>query len=78
MKNSSGWTFDEEAIIQASAVGFRLREIPIRTRYEKDSSSISFIDSALYGLSILKSLIEFKLHKWKIKEHYLYKGLKIK
>ncbi|HLC60545.1 MAG TPA: glycosyltransferase family 2 protein [Candidatus Nanoarchaeia archaeon] len=78
MRNSDGWTFDEEAIIQASACGFRLGEIPILTRYEKDSSSMQFMPSVKYGWSLFKSLLRFKLHKWGIKEHYLYKGIKLK
>ena len=78
MRNSDGWTFDEEVIIQASASGFRLREIPILTRYEEESSSMQFIPSVKYGWSLFKSLLRFKLHKWGIKEHYLYEGLKLK
>ena len=78
MRNSDRWTFDEEVIIQASYSGFRLREIPIPTRYEKESSSMKFIPSVSYELSILYSLFRFKLHKWGIKRHYLYKGLKLK
>ena len=78
LRNSDGWTFDEEAIIQASASGFRLQEIPILTRYEKDSSSMKFGSSVSYGWSLFKSLLFFKLHKWGIKKHYLYAGLKLK
>ena len=78
MRNSDGWTFDEEVIIQASACGFRLREIPILTRYEKDSSSMQFVSSVKYGWSLFKSLLRFKLHKWGIKEYYLYKDIKLK
>ena len=78
LKNSNGWTFDEEMIIQASYSGFRLREIPIPTRYEKDSSSMKFFESIGYELSILNSLFRFKLHKWGIKKYYLYEGLKLK
>lgn len=78
MKNSSGWTFDEEAIIQASAAGFRLKEIPIITRYEKDSSSMPFLKAIRYGWSILISLINFKLHQLGIRRHRLYTGIKIR
>lgn len=78
MRNSNGWTFDEEVIIQASACGFRLREIPILTRYEKDSSSMRFTWSVKYGWSLFKSLVRFKLHKWGIKKYYLYEGIKMK
>lgn len=78
MRNSDGWTFDEEAIIQASACCFRLREIPILTRYEADSSSMQFMPSVKYGWSLFKSLLRFKLHKWGIKKYYLYEGIKLK
>jgi glycosyltransferase involved in cell wall biosynthesis len=78
MRNSDGWTFDEEAIIQAAYSKFRLREIPIPTKYEKESSSMKFISSISYELSIIYSLARFMLHKWGIKKHYLYEGLKLK
>lgn len=78
MRNSDGWTFDEEAIIQASACDFRLREVPIITRYEEESSSMQFVPSVKYGRSLFKSLLAFKLHKWGIKKYYLYEGIKLK
>jgi hypothetical protein len=41
----------------------RIREIPIATRYFPEASQISLGRSLVYGLSILKTLLKFKLHK---------------
>ena len=62
-KLSDGFTFDEEAIIQCAANKFRIKEIPIPTRYEVESSSISFSRSIEYGWNIFKEIIKSKLHK---------------
>jgi glycosyltransferase involved in cell wall biosynthesis len=63
LRNSDGFTFDEEVIIQCVDKKFRMTEIPIPTRYEKDSSSINFRRSVKYGGSLFLSLIKYKLHQ---------------
>ena len=60
---SNGFTFDEEAIIQCAAKKFRIKEIPIPTRYETESSSISLSRSIEYGWNIFREIIKYKLHK---------------
>ncbi len=62
-KNSDGFTFDEEAIIQCKFFGFRMTEVPIITRYEKDSSSISLKKSIKYGITLFMRIIRYRLHK---------------
>ena len=71
MKNADGFTFDEEAIIQAKYFGMRMVEVPIPTRYEKDSSTISLRKSINYGLKLFWRVIRYKLHKWGIVKFYL-------
>lgn len=71
LKNDDGWTFDEELIIQCVFYNFNMKEIAIPTRYEDDSSSIGILKSIKYGLNILKRLIRYKLHKYKIAKFYL-------
>jgi glycosyltransferase involved in cell wall biosynthesis len=63
LRSLDGFTFDEEVIIQCVDKKFRMTEIPIPTRYEKDSSSISFKKSVKYGSSLSLSLIKYKLHQ---------------
>jgi glycosyltransferase involved in cell wall biosynthesis len=45
---------------------FGLGDVPVSTRYEKDSSSINFFRSVVYGLSMLWTLFRWRLHAWKI------------
>ena len=61
--NSDDFIFDSEIIAQGVVHGFRIREIPIETRYFEEASQIGVLRSLVYGFSILKLLVKFKLHK---------------
>lgn len=63
-KNSDNFVFDTEIIVQALALGFRIEEIPIRTRYFEGASMIGLARSVEYGFSILGVLFRYKLHEW--------------
>jgi glycosyltransferase involved in cell wall biosynthesis len=63
MVNSNDFVFDTEIIAQGVIHGMRIREVPIETRYFKEASMVGFWRSSVYGLSILKTLVKFKLHK---------------
>jgi len=63
LDNSDDFVFDSEIIAQGVIHGMRIKEIPIETRYFQEASQIGFWRSAVYGLSILKMLVKFKLHK---------------
>ena len=63
MADSDDFVFDSEIIAQGVIHGMRIREIPIETRYFKEASMVGFWRSSVYGLSILKTLVKFKLHK---------------
>lgn len=56
---SDGFVFDTEIIAKAVKGGFKIAEVPIKTRYLDDSSSISFSDSVEYGLKTLKVLFDY-------------------
>jgi glycosyltransferase involved in cell wall biosynthesis len=61
--NSDDFVFDSEIIAQGVIHNMRIKEIPIQTRYFEEASQIGFWRSVVYGLSILKTLFKFKLHK---------------
>jgi glycosyltransferase involved in cell wall biosynthesis len=61
--NSDDFVFDSEIIAQGVLHAMRIREIPIETRYFPEASQIGLGRSVVYGLSILKTLLKFKLHK---------------
>jgi len=63
MANSDDFVFDSEIIAQGVIHGLRILEMPIETRYFQEASQVGFWRSSLYGLSILKMLVKFKLHK---------------
>jgi glycosyltransferase involved in cell wall biosynthesis len=63
MANSDDFVFDTEIIAQGVIHGMSIREVPIETRYFKEASQVGFWRSSVYGLSILKTLVKYKLHK---------------
>jgi glycosyltransferase involved in cell wall biosynthesis len=65
--NRDSFVFDQEFLIQAVNFNFRIADIPIPARYEKDSSSISFRDSMIYGYFGFSCLISYFLHRSKLK-----------
>jgi glycosyltransferase involved in cell wall biosynthesis len=71
-RNSDDFVFDQQFIVQAVHFGFRLGDVPVPTRYERTSSSISFRRSAVYGLSTLWTLFRWILHRWKLKKCALF------
>ncbi len=61
--NSNGFLFDTEIIVQILANRFKIEEIPIRTRYFEEASSIGFWPSVGYGLGIVKVMLAYFLYK---------------
>lgn len=61
--NSDKFVFDQEILVQAVHLGFRIQEVPVPTRYFPEASSASFVASVRYGLSILILLGRYVLNK---------------
>jgi len=61
--NSDGFVFDTEIIVQGVVKYMKFEEVPIKTRYFDEASSIKLGPSILYGLNILKTLFKFILYK---------------
>jgi len=64
--NSNDFVFDQDLIVQAVAMGYRIGEIPCPARYMPEASSINFIRSAQYGLETLLLLVKYQVHCWKL------------
>jgi hypothetical protein len=62
--NSDKFIFDQEIMAQIVQLGQRVTEVPVPTRYFPAASSASFVQSSIYGLSILMLLVRFTLHRW--------------
>jgi hypothetical protein len=61
--NSDKFLFDTEVIAQSVAFGFRIGEIPVPTRYFAEASSVDFINSVVYGLGTLWTMLKFALDR---------------
>jgi glycosyltransferase involved in cell wall biosynthesis len=69
-ENSNNFVFDTEIIIQLLVAGFRIKEIPIPTRYFAHASSIDFIRSVQYGVAILRRLALYRIWRVGGKQHF--------
>jgi glycosyltransferase involved in cell wall biosynthesis len=70
--NSDDFVFDSEIIAQGVIHNMRIIEIPIETRYFPEASRIGLCKSVIYGLSILKTLVKYKLHKKGLKRFEMF------
>jgi glycosyltransferase involved in cell wall biosynthesis len=61
--NSDKFVFDQEFLVQAAERRFRIKEVPVPTKYFPEASSANFIASCIYGLSILVLLSRYLLHR---------------
>jgi glycosyltransferase involved in cell wall biosynthesis len=61
--NSDNFVFDTEIIVQGLMRNMKIEEIPIKTRYFQEASTIKFLPAVLYGLGILKTMLKYALHK---------------
>jgi glycosyltransferase involved in cell wall biosynthesis len=63
LRNSIDFVFDSEMVMQAVHFGFRIVEVPARTRYFPEASSASFSQSIVYGLKTLMAAARLVLHR---------------
>jgi glycosyltransferase involved in cell wall biosynthesis len=63
LRNALGFPFDSELLMQAVHFGFRIAEVPARSRYFDDSSSITFGAATVYGLKTLWTAARLILHR---------------
>ena len=64
--NSDHFVFDQEMLVQAIHLGFRIKEVPVPTRYFPEASSASFSASVVYGMSIVGLLMRYLLHRFSL------------
>ena len=61
--NSDNFIFDQDIMAQLVNLNARVAEVPVPTRYFPEASSASFVQSSIYGLSILWLLVRYKFHR---------------
>jgi hypothetical protein len=62
MANSDSFIFDNEMVVQGIYHCLKIEEIPIRTRYFDEASTIKFLPSVFYGLGVFKTILKYILH----------------
>jgi glycosyltransferase involved in cell wall biosynthesis len=62
-QNSDGYIFDNQMLAQIVFLNYEIAEISCPTVYSKDSSSINFKNSIIYGLGVIKVSLQFFLQK---------------
>jgi glycosyltransferase involved in cell wall biosynthesis len=73
--NSDAFIFDQEIIAQIVELKMRIAEVPVPTRYFPQASSASFVQSTVYGLSILKLLARYLAHHKGWRRHPQFESL---
>jgi len=63
LRNSLDFAFDSEVLMQAVHFGYRIVEVPARTRYHEDASSISLKPATVYALKTLGVAGRLVLHR---------------
>jgi glycosyltransferase involved in cell wall biosynthesis len=66
LRNAVDFSFDSEMLMQAVHFGFRIEEVPARSRYFDDASSVGFRTSAIYGLKTLAAAARLMLHRSRV------------
>jgi glycosyltransferase involved in cell wall biosynthesis len=62
--NSDDFVFDQELVAQVVAAGsLHISEIAVPTRYFEEASSVNFRRSVVYGLSTLRVVLRYVLHR---------------
>jgi hypothetical protein len=66
--NSDDFVFDQELISQVVAAGgLPIGEIAVPTRYFEEASSVGFKRSVIYGLSTLRVVARYVLHRTRLR-----------
>ena len=74
--NSDAFIFDQEIMAQIVDNKMRIAEVPVPTRYFAQASSASFVQSSIYGLSILLLLARYVAHKVGLRRSRQFESLK--
>jgi glycosyltransferase involved in cell wall biosynthesis len=68
-RNSNDFVFDNQILVQALAAGARIGELSCPTRYQADSSSINLRRSIRYGVGVLRTCVQYQLHRRRLRRY---------
>jgi hypothetical protein len=63
LRNSIDFSFDSELLMQAVHFGFPIAEVPARTRYFSEASSVGPRAGVVYGVKTVWAGVRFMLHR---------------
>jgi len=63
LRNALDFSFDTEMLMQAAHFGFRIAEVPARSRYFDDASSVGLRPATVYGLKTLWAGTRLVMHR---------------
>lgn len=75
--NSDNFVFDNQMLAQLWYSGFEIAEITCPTKYFDDASSINYKNSLIYGLGVLKTSLDYRLHKWGFLKNNIFSNEKV-
>ena len=70
--NSDNFVFDNQMLAQIWFSGYEIAEITCPTKYFDDASSINLKNSSIYGIGVLKTACQFRLHKWGLVKNKIF------
>jgi glycosyltransferase involved in cell wall biosynthesis len=73
-ENSDDFVFDNQMLAQCVYFNFRVGEVSCPTKYFAEASSINLRRSIVYGLSVLRTTMQFALQKWGMAHYQLFNG----
>jgi glycosyltransferase involved in cell wall biosynthesis len=69
---SDDFVFDNQMLAQSIYAGFRIGEISCPTKYFAEASEINFRRSVVYGLGVLRTAFQFRLHRWRLVQSSIF------
>ena len=72
LENSDDFVFDNQMLAQTLYFGFRVGEISCPTRYNRDSSSITFLRSIKYGFGVLLTSVQYLLESLRVRRYRIF------
>ncbi len=66
-QNSDDFVFDNQMLSQIIMANFPIAEVTCPTKYFAEASSINFRRSSIYGLGVLLTSLQHRLHLWGIR-----------
>ena len=73
--NSDDFLYDNQLLCQIFSAGYEIAEITCPTKYFTDASSISFRRSVVYGLGVIKTSLQYALHKKKLAHFAIFETM---